>query len=49
MSNDKMEQLIELFHEEACLCNVNDMNYMNGDSKTAALGNMDDILKMSVG
>jgi hypothetical protein len=38
MSNDKVEQLIELFHEEACLWDVNDMNYMNADSRQPTAG-----------
>jgi hypothetical protein len=38
MSNNRVEQLIELFQEEACLWDVNDMNCMNADSRQPTAG-----------
>jgi hypothetical protein len=36
LTNEQMEQHIELFHEEPCLWDINDADYMNINSRTAA-------------
>jgi hypothetical protein len=42
-----MEQLIELFHEESCLWDINDADYMNINSRTAALTRIGGVMKLS--
>jgi hypothetical protein len=44
---EQMEQLIELFNEEPCLCDTNDADYMNINSRTAALTRIGGVMKLS--
>jgi hypothetical protein len=45
--NEQMEQHIELFHEEPCLWDINDADYMNINSRTAALTRISGVMKLS--
>jgi hypothetical protein len=47
LTNEQMEQLIELFHEEPCLWDINDADYMNINSRTAALTRIGGVMKLS--
>jgi hypothetical protein len=47
LTNEQMEQHIELFHEEPCLWDINDADYMNINSRTAALTRIGGVLKLS--
>jgi hypothetical protein len=49
LTNEQMEQLIELFHEEPCLWTINDEDYMNINSRTAALTRIGGVMKLSSG
>jgi hypothetical protein len=49
LTNEQMEQLIELFHEESCLWDINDADYMNINSRTAALTRIGGVMKLSSG
>jgi hypothetical protein len=49
LTNEQMEQLIELFHEEPCLWDINDADYMNINSRTAAITRIGGIMKLSSG
>jgi hypothetical protein len=49
LTNDQLEQLIELFHEEPRLWDVNDTDQMNVYSRTAALNRIGSIMKLSSG
>jgi hypothetical protein len=49
LTNDQLEQLIELFHEEPCLWDANDTDCMNVYSRTAALNRIGGIVKLSSG
>jgi hypothetical protein len=49
LTNDQLEQLIELFCEEPCLWDVNDTDYMNVCSRTAALNRIGGIMTLSSG
>jgi hypothetical protein len=47
LTNEQMEQHIELFHEEPCLWDINDADYMNINSRTAALTRIGGVMKLS--
>jgi hypothetical protein len=47
LTNEQMEQLIELFHEEPCLWDINDADYKNINSRTAALTRIGGVMKLS--
>jgi hypothetical protein len=47
LTNEQMEQLIELFHEEPCLWDINDAYYMNINSRTTALTRIGGVMKLS--
>jgi hypothetical protein len=47
LTNEQMEQHIELFHEEPCLWDINDADYMNINYRTAALTRLSDVMKLS--
>jgi hypothetical protein len=49
LTNEQMEQLIELFYEEPCLWDINDADYMNINSRTAALTRIGGVMKLSSG
>jgi hypothetical protein len=49
LTNDQLEQLIELFREGPCLWDVNDTDYMSVYSRTAALNRIGGIMKLSSG
>jgi hypothetical protein len=47
LTNEQMEQLIELFYAEPCLWDINDADYMNINSRTAALTRIGGVMKLS--
>jgi hypothetical protein len=47
LTNEQMKQHIELFHEGPCLWNINDADYMNINSRTAALTRIGGVMKLS--
>jgi hypothetical protein len=47
LTNEQMEQHIELFHEGPCLWDINDADYMNINSRTAALTRIGGVMKLS--
>jgi hypothetical protein len=47
LTNEQTEQLIELFHEEPYLWDINDADYMNTNSRTAALTRIGGVMKLS--
>jgi hypothetical protein len=47
LANEHMEQHIELLHEEPCLWDINDADYMNINSRTAASTRIGGVMKLS--
>jgi hypothetical protein len=47
LTNEQMEQHIELFHKEPCLWDINEADYMNINSRTAALTRIGGVMKLS--
>jgi hypothetical protein len=48
LTNEQMEQHIALFHKEPCWWDINDADYMNINSRTAALTRIGGVVKLSV-
>jgi hypothetical protein len=47
LTNEQMEQHIELFYKEPCLWDINDADYMNINSRKAALTPIGGVMKLS--
>jgi hypothetical protein len=47
LTNEQMEQHIELFLEEPCLWDINNADYMNINFRTAALTRIGGVMKLS--
>ena len=49
MNGEQIETLIELFCQEPCLWNSQDMEYINADSKAIALQKISAVLQLPIG